>query len=178
MDQTMKTTSKATRSKGRELKDPFVLFKQATAEVFKFLEVYNFEHVSTSDHAPECEIKYQNETTGVTITYEWGGVAWVELSRLKRKRAGVVEDGTYSVDILILECCPEWDINDFYPSENESPSQYVKRVLQDYAEVLKECGHEILKGDFQIFPKLKKHAEDVLRQKNKELFALTPESSK
>ena len=170
MGQTMKTTSSKVMRSKKELKDPFAVFKQATADAFNFLNEHGFEHVSTSAHAPECEIKYQNETTGLTITYEWGGVAWVDLSRLQRTSAEVVEDERYSLDVLMLECCPNRDINEFYPSEDESPDQYVERVLLDYAQVLKECGRDILRGDFRLFPKLKKHAENVLRQRNKELF--------
>jgi hypothetical protein len=174
MGQTMKTTSSktTTRSKKRkELKDPFACFKQATAETFNFLvDDYGFEPVSTIVHAPECEIKYWNKTTGVTVTYEWGGVIWVDLSRLKRASAEAVENERYSLDILMLECCPDRGVKELQPSEEESSNQYVERVLPTYAKVLKKCGSDVLAGDFRIFPRLKKHAEEVLRQRNKELF--------
>lgn len=166
------TNSKTPRSKkGKELDDPIAFFKKATAEAFSFLiDDYGFELVSTAIHAPECEINYQNDTTGVPITYEWGGVVWVELSRLSRTSAEVVEDEKYSLDILMLQCFPNAGIDEFFPSKDESSNQYLERVLHDYAQVLKECGRDILRGDFGIFPKLRKLAEEVLRQRNTELF--------
>ena len=159
------------RKKRKEPKDPFAFFKRATADAFRFfVDEYGFEKVSTNVHPPECEIKYQNETTGIAITYEWGGVIWVDVSRLTRTTTEVVEDEGYSLGLLMLECCPSRDINEFYPSEGESPDQYVERVLFDCAKVLKEYGTEILRGNFRLFPKLNKLAEEVLRQRNKEMF--------
>jgi hypothetical protein len=116
------------------------------------------------------EAHYSLHSHQLPHSYQVVGRTWVDLSRLQRTSAEVVEDERYSVDVLMLECSPNRDINEFYPSEEESPNQYVERVLQEYAQVLKECGRDVLRGDFRLFPKLKKHAEDVLRQKNKELF--------
>lgn len=165
------TTKIVRRKKLKEPTDPFAFFKKATADAFHFLVTdYGFEHVSTTVHVPECAIKYWNETTGVTITYEWGGAIWVDLTRLKRMPAEVVEGERYSLDILMLERCPNKDIRQFYSLDKEQTSEYIERVLQVYANALKECGRDVLTGDFRIFPKLKKLAEDVLRQRNKELF--------
>jgi hypothetical protein len=172
MGQKMKSTTKKTtqRKKRKEPTDPFAFFKEATADAFHFLVTdYSFEHISTTVHTPECAVKYWNETTGVTITCEWGGAIWVDLSRLKRTPAEVVEGERYSLDILMLERCPNKDISHFL-SDKEWSNEHIKKILLDYADVLKECGHDVLKGDFQIFPKLKNLAEDVLRQRNKELF--------
>jgi len=43
-------------------------------------------------------------------------------------------------------------------------------VLHEHAQVLKSCGGDILIGDFRIFPKLKNLSEEVLRQRNAEMF--------
>lgn len=157
--------TKTTRRKAEKRRtDPFAFFKQAATDAFNFLvENYNFQRLSISVHPPECAIKYQNQTTGVTITYEWGGTLWVDLSR-------VSDEKRYSVDILMLECQPERSIAEFHPSENESANEYVKRVLQEYAQVLKSCSGDILIGDFRVFPKLKNLSEEVLRQRNAEMF--------
>ena len=168
----MKTKkSAAKKSKQRNAQnDPFAVFKRSTDAAFGFLHDYDFEKVSTSIHPPECEIKYQNDTTGVAITYEWGGVVWVHLSRLTRNGAEAVKEERYALDLLMLECLPNLDINRLQPSEDETPDAYVERVLGEYATILKECGEAILNGDFRVFPKLKKHAAEVLRQRNKEMF--------
>ena len=168
MGQEMKARTKVTKTTRpkaeKRTTDPFAVFKQAAIDAFNFLiENYDFEQLSSSVHPPECAIKYQNQTTGVTITYEWGGALWVDLSRIS-------DQEKYSVDILMLECQPERSIADFHPSESESPNEYVKRVLQKYAQVLKSCGRDILIGDFRIFPKLKNLSEEVLRQRNAEMF--------
>jgi len=157
-------TKGAQRKAGKGRTDPFGFFKRATADTFNFLvEEYSFEESSSGVYPPECAIKYQNQTTGVTITYEWGGVAWVDLSR-------VDDDERYSLDVLMLACQLDRSIDEFYPADGESPNEYIERVLRDYAQVLMSCGREILSGDFRIFPKLKKLSEDVLSQRNKEMF--------
>jgi hypothetical protein len=165
-------SSKAKQSKQRKAQyDPFAVFMRSTTAAFSFLvHDYDCEKVSTSIHPPECEIKYRNDTTGVTITYEWGGVVWLDLSRLTRNSEEAVEEERYSLDVLMLECLPSMDINCLRPSESESPDDYVERVLEEYARILNDCGDAILHGDFRIFPKLRKHAEEVLRQRNKEMF--------
>lgn len=159
------------QKKRKEATDPFVFFKKATASIFDFLITdYSFEHISTITHIPECAIKYWNETTGITITYEWGGAIWVDLAQLRQMPAEVVEDERYTLDILMLERCPNKDVSHFYGPDKEWSDEYVKGVLQDYANVLKEYAHDILMGDFQIFTKLRKIAEDVMNKRNKELF--------
>ncbi len=143
--------------------DPFAFFKQATSDTFSFLiDEYDFYQVSTDVVPPECEIKFRNQTSEVTVTYEWGGVIWVDLSRRDHEER-------YSVDILMLECQPERGVAEFHPLETESPNEYVNRVLKDYAQVLKSCGRDILMGDFRLFPKLRRLSEEVLRQRNAEL---------
>ncbi len=162
----MKTRAKQRRT----LKDPFAVFKHSTAEAFSFLDSFDFETVSTTVQPPECEIKYRNYTTGVTITYEWGGVVWVDLSRLSRKGDETVEAERYGLDLLMLECLPDRDTDYLHPSRDEPPDQYAERVLREYAQILKDCAGDILNGDFRVFPKLKKHAEGVLSRRNSELF--------
>jgi len=168
MDQDMKPRTKVTKTTRQKaekrMTDPFAFFKQAATDAFNFLiENYDFEQLSSSVHPPECALKYQNQTTGVTITYEWGGALWIDLSCIN-------DEERYSVDILMLGCQPERSTTEFHPSESESPNEYVKRVLQEYAQVLKSCGGDILIGDFRIFPKLKNLSEEVLRQRNAEMF--------
>lgn len=169
MGETVKSTKPKTR---KAPKDPFAVFKRTTAEAFSFLvDDYHFEHVATLTNPPECAIEYRNDTTAVIVEYEWGGAAWVYLNRLQRKGDEVSRGEGYSLDVLMLERLPGRNIDEFRRSKDESPDQYVQRVLPEYAHIIKECGTDILKGDFQTFPKLKKHAAEVLRQRNRELFA-------
>lgn len=43
-------------------------------------------------------------------------------------------------------------------------------VLNDLAQLLKECGHDLLMGDFQFAPRLRELEEAAERQANLETF--------
>ena len=151
-------TSKRTGRKNGS--DPFAFFKEASAVAFKFLaENYGFEERSTTVHPPECAIKYENRTTGVIVTYEFDGVVWVDLRRIENNER-------YSLDVLLLACQPEQTIDEFYASDGESRNQYVSRVLHRYADILNDCGRDILVGDFHLFPKLRMLSEQLSRLRN------------
>jgi hypothetical protein len=152
----------------KETSDPFTLFKKGTAKAFAFLITdYGFTHVDTTVHRPECVIRYRNETTGVTVSYEWGGTPSVILSRLNRTATDVSEADEIGLKFLAMERCPNGALAGDY---ERLKSQSIEEVLSDYAAILRECGTDILTGDFQIFAKLRKLVEAEQRKVNLEMF--------
>lgn len=162
---------KAKSQKGTKPKDPFAFFKEATAEGFGFLTSdFDFELVSVIVRLPECAIKYQNETTGVIITYEWESIIWIDLARLVRGPEGVSDSERYSLDSLILERCPTRNTSRHYSSTVDWSNDHIERTLRAYANDLKECGREILQGDFGIFPALEQRTAEIIRRKSSMLY--------
>jgi len=156
-----------TRKKGREPADPFTSFKDATAKAFSFLVTdYGFKHIDTIVYVRECAIKYRNETTGVIVSYEWGSAPWVVLARLKDPiDFSVVE--RMGVRFILMERCPS-DLVDY--GEEQLKGQDLEKTLNHDADALKRCGHDILTGDFQVFPKLRKLVEAETRRLNLDYF--------
>jgi hypothetical protein len=80
------------RTHDKVLSDAFSSFKKATRKAFAFLRApaYKFNEVQTSCHPPECIVRYENQTTGVTISYEWGGTPSVVPSRRDPPASGLI----------------------------------------------------------------------------------------
>jgi hypothetical protein len=164
----MKT--KAKKKKG-PLIDYFATFKNAASEAFAFLIAdFGFKLVKIIVILPECEITYWNETTSVTITYEWQSVISVDVGRLKHSPEGIKESESYSLDSLLLERCPDRNTSDYYCAQGDWSEDHIKWVLHNYASDLKACGKDILAGKFRIFPALKRQTAKILKRKNEMIF--------
>jgi hypothetical protein len=156
--------------KEKESSDPFVFFKKAAVDAFGFLiRDYDFEHVSTTIEPPMCEIKLSSRTTGVTVSYEWGGVPWVVLARLNVGPEGEVEAERYGLHILLEERCPDRAV-EYSLKHREYRDSDIETMLNHYARLLREFGEDILNGDFEVFSKLKSLAERSLREENLRLY--------
>jgi hypothetical protein len=138
-------------------KDPFGHFKKITVDSFEYLvSEYGFRAVEYSATHSECLVRYRNETTGVTISYEWGGVPSVVVSRLRHTSTGVVEAENIGLRFLLMERCPTRMMITTHFKYGECGDDCIKETIDNYASALKECGPDILTGDFAIFPKLQK----------------------
>jgi hypothetical protein len=154
---------KNVREELKQTTDHFAVFKKTALTVFDFLITdYGCELVSIFAHMPECAIKFRNETTGIEVHYEWEAEIWIVLERLKRK--GMVE--RIGLDYLAMKCCPQRVVRQKSPFSNDE----IERILNDYANLLKECAKNILEGDFQVFPEIIRFAEAIKKQREKELY--------
>jgi hypothetical protein len=161
---------KAKKKKGPPI-DYFATFKNAVSEAFAFLMAdFGFKLVKINVILPECEIAYWNETTSVTIIYEWQSVLSVDVGRLKRSPEGIKKSESYSLDSLLLERCPDRNTSEYYCSQKDWSEGHIKWALHSYASDLKACGEDILAGNFSIFPALKKQAAKIIEEKNKKIF--------
>lgn len=153
--------------KKKKLTDPFGSFKQSTRETFKFLmkPSYDFTEDETIVHPPECNIRYRNATTGVTVSYEWGGRPSVVLTKLDRRGKSVWDGEQVGLKFLVMERCPSV-ANRFQPEYDVDPDE----LLREYARILEECGQDILSGNFEDLPKLKKLVLAEQRKANLEMF--------
>ena len=155
------------RTHDKVLSDAFSSFKKATRKAFAFLcaPAYKFNEVQTFCHPPECIVRYENKTTGVTISYEWGGTPSVVLSR-RHPTASPVEEEQFGLKFLVMERCPE----DLERIEARGPGEDIAQILTEYAQILKKCGHEVLAGDFQVLPGLNKLITDERHKANLKMF--------
>ena len=147
--------------------DPFRVFKEALRRAFAFLlkRPYRFKEVQTDVRLPECTIRYENRTTGVIVSYEWGGSPSVVVSRLA-STGSTFDEEEFGLKVFIIERCPEKvDL-----LERKEGDHDIEQTLIDYAQVLKECGHDVLTGDFEVFPKLSKLLAAEQRQENLRMF--------
>ena len=147
--------------------DPFGPFKEATRKAFAFLRApaYRFNEVETVCHPPECIVRYENRTTEVIVSYEWGGTPSVVFLRRDQKSSPSDEE-QFGLKFLVMERCPEA----LDCLEAKGRGNDIEQVLIEYAQILKKCGHEVLTGDFQVLPKLKKLKAAERRKANFRMF--------
>ena len=164
----MKT--RKTKRSSAKTSDLFAFFQQTILDAFRYLgSDFAFELISTSVHLPECAIIYQNDKTGVTVSYEWESEVWVALSRLDRYEGEVVDVERYGLEVLIEERCPDCKVNKNL-AEGNWTNDNLERIVREYASTLRQCGSEVLLGDFEVFPRLKLLTERRTRERNLKLY--------
>lgn len=160
-----------TQKRRRGSVDSFRFFKQAAAEILKsLLSEFGLAYVATLEHVPDCVIKYQNATTGLSVYYEWNSQISIDLVKLARTPTEVAEDKSYDLLLLMEIRRPEIDAHKFYGTDNVWTTDCLQERLREYASFLKEDARDVLTGDFRIFPELKKLSAKYRRQTNKEYF--------
>lgn len=155
-------------SKKKDPADAFGPFKKGTRSAFSFLleAPYNFKEVETIVYGYECTIRFENSTTGVLVQHEWESTPWVTLKKRDLTRNGPWwYDESFGLRFIVMERCPT-ALDRVFPKHFDK----LEDVLDDLAQLLKECGHDLLLGDFQIAPRLRELAEAAERQSNLELF--------
>jgi hypothetical protein len=157
--------------KPKKPNDAFAFFREAVDQIFEplFTE-FGFRHVETLEYMPDCVLKYLNETTGINARYELKSQLSINLVKLERTGSEVTEAAKYDLLFLMQLRQPEIDVNKFYGDDKEWTDAYIEQRLREYAIFLRESAHDVLTGDFSVFPELKKLAARNRREKNKEIF--------
>lgn len=151
--------------------DNFAFFRKAVAEIVEpQITAFSFRHVATLEYIPDGIVKYQNETTGINVRYEWESQVSISLVKLERTGSEITEGKRYDLLLLMEIRQPTIDANKFYGGDKEWTNAYIEARLQEYTSFLKEEARDILTGDFSIFPELKKLSAHYRRKHNKDLF--------
>jgi hypothetical protein len=152
----------------KERNDKFLRFKKVTAEAFHFLITdYGFKHVSTKiepdwDDSDMCEIVFGNYPLQFHIVYTLNGRFVGGYFDLYRRTTDGRWEGydAFDLSFLIQIRCPEKEVEQVY---EENTEEDVERIVRTYAEILKTCGDDVLKGDFRILPDVKRVIEEEYR---------------
>jgi hypothetical protein len=102
----------------------------------------------------------------VFVQYELESTPWVTLSKRNLTRNGPWwYDETFGLNFVVMERCPSALVR-------VRPEHFDKLedVLNDLGQLLKECGHDLLTGNFQLVPRLRHLKEAAERQANLEMF--------
>jgi hypothetical protein len=166
-----KTYRDVRMGKGGELKMPLVFqpFVAETLAAFEYLIIdYGF-HVSVPEASgSEAWAMYENPTTRVTVHYELGAEPWVEIGRLEPHDGKLVQSGSVGLDLLLRE--RGRPLGDEVNPPRDIGKSEISNMLGARAERLRMCGDDLLRGDFQSFPRLQTKAEKELRRRDAELF--------
>ena len=157
-----KRTRRARRPCGKPHEGPLVYepFFALVREAFSaLLRDFGFSELEATDYGRECCIRFANHTTGIYVDWEWMGEApLVCLEELAPPSADTERPGKvlnrYSVYDLAEKKCPDrlGRLRGRIPASiGGGKLNDLRRILNEYAEILARLGAEALKGRFQVF---------------------------
>lgn len=131
------------------------------------MEEFRFRHVTTELVPPECAISFRNLSTGVDVVLEIGSAPWVELSRLDAGDPSRKAE-RYDLQFVLDERIPGRVVRNPKPVDEDAKA--LADELHQLANELRAYARDILEGDFRIFPKLQRRAEEHHRRREQELY--------
>src|SRR5438477_3976686 len=152
------------KSKMSNNDDLLASFDASVRRGFDFLIIrFGFRHVGSSMHAPECSTVYENSTTRITVAFELGSGPWVELERKVSSFLNIGRRERYDLAFLLMERVPDETRTDNI-TDLDDPE--LPKVLEGLGRQLEEYGSDVLRGDFSVFPRLRKRAEENLKRRS------------
>jgi hypothetical protein len=149
--------------------DVFKPFIAQTETAFDYLvTVYGFKCTTERAIGPEAWVVFESATTRITVHYEMGAAPWVEIGRLEDVKGRRVATKTVGLDLLVRER-GEILRDDVDPPRDLSSTE-LSTMLQARARLLAEVGEDLLRGNFESFPRLWNEAENEVRKREAELF--------
>lgn len=144
-------------------------FARDVRQSFSFLEEeFGFQPGNVHAHLPEVWVSFSSSATEVTIIYEVGSTPWVELARRSTCDGKLVKTETSSLELLLEERAPSTGIRECEIAE--AGTEAFRACLRAKAAALREFGSDILRGNFDVFPRLRVRAAENERKRNLELF--------
>jgi hypothetical protein len=135
------------------------IFIQNCLNRFDYLSAYGFELAGTTRDRYGSEVTYKNQTTGVKVSFEVReNEIFVYLIRLIDGEIPDYLDAPshwFYLDNLVKLRSPRTNVprkeaDDWFTPED------VDHLLSVYAELLKEHGEDVLRGDFLVFSELER----------------------
>jgi len=144
-------------------------FVDATRTAFDYLTTtYGFARSTEQAAGPEAWVIFESPATRITVHYELGAVPWVEIGRLEDLDGQLVQTREIGLDLLARERGKA--LNDDVEPPRDLSSTELSVLLQARARLLAEVGDDLLRGDYQSFPRLHGKAEKELRRRESEMF--------
>jgi hypothetical protein len=153
-----------------ELIQFWVPFKEAIMEHFAFLaRQYGF-HWSSEDMSDgrEMYVSFDNETTRVTVHVEQGSAPWVTVGRIESRPSGMIE--TEGWDIGFIRMLRSGGPERSKPAGRFTTRDESLRMLQEEADSLFYCAHDVLIGNFSVFERVRPVAEEAKRKAEAKLY--------
>lgn len=143
-------------------------FRQEVLESFEFLATeFGLQPQEPRAHAPELWMSFASPTTEVSVIYEVGAVPWVEIARREMSDGRPLKIEASSLELLLEERASSGTIQ----CDVSQPGEEAFRAcLRLKAAALREFGSDILRGDFEVFSKLRLRSAENERRRNLEMF--------
>jgi hypothetical protein len=153
-----------------EIPDACIAFVAETRAAFDYL-VANYGYRCTAEEAmgPEAWVVYEGPSTRITVHYELGTPPWVEVGRLEVVHGKRVAAKRIGLDLLLRERKKKSLDDDIGPPRDLRRLE-LSTMLQRRADALAEAGDDLLRGNFEAFPRLYNEAERELRAREASFF--------
>jgi hypothetical protein len=138
-------------------------FERLVLDRFNFLvESYGFHYSGADAHVPEFWICFRSSTVEIRVMFEIATGTWVELGRLEAGKKHPVEK--YALNFVLMERAPQIKM-EYHCPEFDDPR--LPLLLDEQARCLRLYAEDVLRGDFQIFPRLRKLVEKRILEEYK-----------
>jgi hypothetical protein len=156
--------------------DVFKPFIDTTRTAFDYLvTTYGFERRTEQAIGPEAWIVFESPATRITVHYELGAAPCVEIGQLEDLDGRLVQTKEVGLDLLARERSKA--LTDDVEPPRDLSSTELSAMLQVRARLLAEVGDDLLRGDYQSFPRLQSKAEKELRRREAEIFGSSKQAS-
>lgn len=121
---------------------------------------FELTHVRSLINGPECSVTFESTVAGLTVYFELGIGAWVQVGQVHRDQGGNVARREFYDLSFFLELRA--------PAERRPPRfddvdhPGVVGVVEDLARQVRAYAADVLEGDFTVIPALRKRAEENL----------------
>jgi hypothetical protein len=141
----------------------FDAFRRLAATHFGFLfDEYGFVEAEARMHPPGMWIHYRNDTSQVSVHFEYGADVWVTVGRLTHFEERLVGGEQYNLDVLLSLRAPDLELKEEpFPDFDE---MRIGEILANRAVALRYAA-DVLRGNFDVFPELARITEERFQRR-------------
>jgi hypothetical protein len=142
-------------------------FESRVRDAFaSLISAFELRRVQSSLLSWEYLVAFENDYAGLLVRFEPRTGPWVELARLAVINGKTTRIESYDLVFLLQERGGAWRKVRCESVDDPCVAETLTRLAQD----VQEYATDVLQGDFSVFPRLRKRAEDNLRQTEEWLY--------
>jgi len=152
----------------------FKPFISETRTAFDYLiTTYGFSKATEHALGPEAWVVFESAATRITVHHEMGSAPWIEIGRLEEVDGRLEQTKEIGLDLLLRQRGKA--LHDEVAAPRDLSNTELSAMLQARARLLAEVGDDLLRGNFDAFPRLWTKAQQELRKREAELYGSNKE---
>ena len=131
-------------------------------------ERFRMTHVGSLIYGPECSITFESTVAGLTVYFEIGSGAWLQVGRLHRDQSGkTMRREFYDLSFFLDERAPT---EKRPPRFDNIDNPGVPGAVDALARQVSVFAADVLEGDFTVLARIQERAKENLRLTEARLY--------